>query len=129
MEDDFTTDDVLDEIQSDVAHYVGVARWHAVTEAEGRGALFASVAPEDEGPPGEGVFTFYLPRGAARDFLSAQGGAWLRWFKGEVRPALLDYNPETEAVVLTVHEDGPRCTIIRSDEPQTDLGLPSVKAN
>lgn len=102
------TDGALHQIEDNPTYYAGVAAHHALDRGDGRGALFATFTPEG------GVLTFYLSTGDTRNFFRDEGGAWLRWFKQEVRPALRSYDPHREAVVLTRHQDGPRVTVVQA---------------
>lgn len=103
---DRPAEDALATIKAGPASYVGAARNHALVMEEGRGALFAMPTPEGA------VQTFYLPQKEARAFFRDKGGGWLRWYKRKARPEIRFYDPKTEAVVLTRHEDGPRVTVI-----------------
>jgi hypothetical protein len=77
-----------------------------VDQDEGPGALFAY--PEADGS----VRSFFLPMKRVRQLMRDEGSSWLSWYKREVRPELRTYDPCTEAVILTRHEDGPRVTVV-----------------
>jgi hypothetical protein len=100
------SEEALEQIKERPESYVRAAQKHTLMMDEGRGALFAY--PTEEGV----IQTFFLPSKEVRAFLRDEGKAWLSWYKDEVRWEIRGYDPQTEAVVLTNHEDGPRCNVV-----------------